>query len=679
MIWLSPRCVCRVVLMFAWAVVVSEPTLLLAQARIGLATFISRGEKPAASFSLPTQPTDVRDSIDEFQRMVEHEQWEKAFKSLEAIAAKNSAGFIDRGDGVLVPGRSVVRQLLVALPAAGKSAYRLFYDPQAATLWDGAKDQREQANLSTIVVNHLISSFGDRAADRLGDLYYEQGNYDEAAGAWRTLLNYCRDSKIPRAQTLAKLATAAARAGRGAEFRDARQQLFDDHSGESVTIAGKQLPVAEYLELVGHSVKADAAVADNQLPDDLELPTSNDLLWQFSFLSKVDPQNPQQQPFQIIDNYGRQRGNDFNIPTAIDGQRVYVNALGIEMAFDLATGKLAWRSGKLYALQQQQNRQIAPELFGMQVHRDRLYSVTRELQQNNSPATGFGLVARDVATGKELYNTRRTLSSWSIWGQPLFLGDVIYVGGTRTNQARELSLLAINAKDGKLIKNTALGNYAVDHNQVYGERLSEPTLLLHGDRMFVDTNAGAVVCLQPQSGNVEWGFLYESPAPSTGYNYYNYQPTIAAPRRPLVGGGLLFAKGMRSSRLVGVDPEGPTLAWNRPIDKTAVLVGIDDERIYTGGEELSAYSLKNQELLWSTPLPRSAGWSMPLLTRNRLYQFTSRGVCEVDKRTGNVLKIFRGVDLDAFGGALLVTPKALVTVSNLNVTAYPLAGQAAVP
>ena len=62
---------------------------------------------------------------------------------------------------------------------------------------------------------------------------------------------------------------------------------------------------------------------------------------------------------------------------------------------------------------------------------------------------------------------------------------------------------------------------------------------------------------------------------------------------------------------------------------------------------------------------------MPRLTKNRLYQFTLRGVCEVDKTTGELLRIFRGVDLDSFGGLLFVTPRALVTVSNLAITAYP--------
>jgi hypothetical protein len=63
-----------------------------------------------------------------------------------------------------------------------------------------------------------------------------------------------------------------------------------------------------------------------------------------------------------------------------------------------------------------------------------------------------------------------------------------------------------------------------------------------------------------------------------------------------------------------------------------------------------------------------------LVTKNRLYQFTSRGICAVDKQTGEVVQIFRGSDLDSLGGSLFVTPNVLVTVSNLGITAYPRNG-----
>ena len=255
---------------------------------------------------------------------------------------------------------------------------------------------------------------------------------------------------------------------------------------------------------------------------------------------------------------------------------------------------------------------------------------------------------------------------------PLTAGGKIFVGASRSNQSRELAILVLDAADGKLLKTITIGTHVVDPNQLYYDRGSEPSMLLYRDRLYVDTHAGALVSIEPSSGTIDWGILYESPPPQTGYYYYQYEPPRYAISGPMFSGGLLFTKGMRSPRMLGVRADGPALAWNRPVDRASTLAAADDHCLYMAGDELSAYSLESQELLWSAQLPSTAIWSVPVVTKTRLYQFTSRGIYEVEKQTGRLKKLFRGIDLDAFGGTLLVTPKALVTVSNLAITAYPL-------
>jgi outer membrane protein assembly factor BamB len=635
-----------------------------------VATEISPDQtKPQPSFSLPTQSADVKDSMEEFTRLVKHEQWEKAFKSLETIAGKTSTGFIDRGDGVLVPSRLLVRGLLASLPSAGKSAYRLFYDSQATALWDKATGKGEVEYLTNIVNNHLISSVGDRAADRLGDLYFEQGDFEQAITAWRSIIAYCPESKLPKAQVLVKIATALARSGRWTEFVPVEQMVRERYASDAVAVGGRRVLAAEQIAILAVASKSAEPVVETPLADDVELPSEVEPLWQFRFQSRPDPNN-QNQPFSLSDIYGRQRANDFIIPAAVDDKRVYVNTFGVEMAFDIDSGKLVWRSGKLHLLQLQQQRQgIAPERYGILVSGDRTWSVLRDPQQANQ-GVGFAMVVREAATGKEVFTTRRSLSAWNILGMPYLAGDTVYIGGSRTGQGRELAILVLNAKDGKLIRTVTVGNHAVDQNQVYGDLIAQPSLLLHRDRLYVDTHAGALVSLQTQTGALDWGVAYDSPPPMTGY-YYNYQPPPLGSSGPIRSAGLLFAKGMRASRLIALQAEGPSLVWNRPVSKTAVILGVDADRIYMGGEELTAYSLKTQELLWATQLPHSASWALPVLTKNRIYQFTSRGICEVNKETGELVTILRGADLDSYGGSLFMTPKALVTVSNLGITAYP--------
>jgi outer membrane protein assembly factor BamB len=884
----------------------------------GTFTAPSKGEKPVSSFTLPAQTKDVNDAIDEFKRFVQHEAWEKAFKSLETITTKTATGFVERDDGVLVPSRLVVRSLLAGLPPAGKSAYRVFFDAQAQALWDKASGAAELTNLTNVVTNHLASSVGAAAADRLGDLYFERGDMDQAVAAWRTVLDYCPDSKLSKAQLWVKIATALARSGRVGELSEVKRALDGRFASETIEVGGERLTAGEYFAKLTADVKTETKQPTADSPDDIALPVSDEPLWQFRYASKSDPANPAQ-PFNIQDWNGRTRANDFLIPTATDNQRLYANVFGVEMAFDLATGKMLWRTARMQQLNFQQNRQgVLPERYAIVVAGDRTWSVTRDPQQLGQYPATFSLVAREAATGKEVFNSRRTMSTWNIMSTPYLVGgsfapsaspslnssgnqvagaaagmtpldyskgfagdigrlsvngtsavagsrmrltdggarqvgsiftktpvsvagfktqfefqftkpfadgmifilqgdgptglggwnngrngiaftgisksvgvkfdiygpdanstglcldgvrpsadtavslkgskidlksghvfrvdmtydgekldvtitdtttqashkhsyevdipshtngpaahvgfmassglltavhdvmnwtytpiapkkkaprptggDMIYVAAARVNQSRELSLLILDAKDGKLQKSITLGTHVVDPNQVYTDRASAPSLLLSGDRVYVDTHAGALVSVEPRQGTIDWGILYESPPPQSGYYYYDYVLPKYGVSGPMSVAGLLFAKGMRSPRVLAVRADGPAMTWNRPVDRLAVLVGADSERLYMGGEELAAYSLNTQELLWSTRLPASAAWSAPVITKNRLYQFTSRGVYEVDKKTGKVEKLFRGADLDAMGGALWVTPQALVTVSNLAITAYP--------
>jgi hypothetical protein len=60
------------------------------------------------------------------------------------------------------------------------------------------------------------------------------------------------------------------------------------------------------------------------------------------------------------------------------------------------------------------------------------------------------------------------------------------------------------------------------------------------------------------------------------------------------------------------------------------------------------------------------------LSDNRVFHFSSRGIYEIDKNNGQVVRVFRGTDLESMGGTLVITPKSLLAVSNLAITAYPL-------
>ena len=81
--------------------------------------------------------------------------------------------------------------------------------------------------------------------------------------------------------------------------------------------------------------------------------------------------------------------------------------------------------------------------------------------------------------------------------------------------------------------------------------------------------------------------------------------------------------------------------------------------------------LKSRALLWATRLPGGSMENRVLVRPDGLWQLTSRGIYEVDPASGDVRRIFRGKDLGAAGGDLLLTDRWLLAISNRTISAYP--------
>ena len=133
---------------------------------------------------------------------------------------------------------------------------------------------------------------------------------------------------------------------------------------------------------------------------------------------------------------------------------------------------------------------------------------------------------------------------------------------------------------------------------------------------------------------------------------------------PLRTGEAFLVKGMQSERLYAVEPNKMKVLWERPITKASRLLGVDDNAVYLGGDELSAVDLKTRKLLWATRVPNGSMDGRVLVRPDGLWQLTARGIYEIDPRSGDVRRIFRGKDLGVVGGDLLLTDRWLLAVSN---------------
>jgi len=633
---------------------------------------------PKRPFNLPAQKTEISEALAEFHRLSERGAWERAFKELEKVQQAPPSALAPRSDGMWMPTRRLIRQALAELPPGGKQAYRLFHDADAKVLLDGAQGKEEIEKLTKIFDDFFVTASGDAAADRLGDLYFEQGEMGKAAECWQAVVDFCPETAIPRVRLLVKTAIALARAERWSEFEELRRQVRERYAGESVVLGGRQLPASQRLDelaaVYAKASPASTAVASTAGESDLALPEGDSLRWQFRLFNA--------QQAQMLSQAGQNWGWQAQFPVremapaaVMDDQRAYLNVMGYMMAVDLKTGKLLWRSAKLHELPQkvQQNQYHFPEQYSLALDRGVLWGVTRDVTQIGQHGQNFRLARWDAATGKPGWTSQSAsgLQNWNMMGRPLPAGDRVYIAAGKQGQGAELHLLAVAAADGKLLWSTHLGTHQADQGQMFYRRTSQPSLALNAGRVLVDTHAGALTAVDVRDGSIDWGMIYDSQMPDTNY-WYNQPRVLETVGAPQIVDNVLYFKGMRSARLYAIDLALPKLLWKRPVGESSMLIGVDGENLYLGGEEVLAIDLKSQRLRWATRLPIGTGWIKPVLTKRYVYQFTPRGVFELDKRTGDTARLFRGADLDSLGGQLLVTEDSLITVSNLAVTCYPM-------
>ncbi len=373
----------------------------------------------------------------------------------------------------------------------------------------------------------------------------------------------------------------------------------------------------------------------------------------------------------------------------IDGGKLFANFLGYILAIDLESGKLLWRTGSFHHLEvqamQPAARMIDPARFAIVAAGEHVWSLARDIKDQNFMAA-YQLTCRRTDNGEVIWKSSDLpdYALFDLGGLPLLADGKIFIAAkTMANpqQGQQLPqqyLLAIQPHDGKLLWKTEVGTLRQGRPMYYyynmRDSTPQPRLIYSGGAIYIDTHVGVLARLDADSGTLEWGYGYKTD-PLQGQSrffYYNQtQDQQAASSTPLSLGEAFLVKGMQSERLYAVDPNRMKVLWDRPITKSSRLLGVDDHAVYFGGAELSALDLRTRKLLWATRLPGDSLEGRVLVRPDGIWQLTPRGIFEIDPRTGEVRRIFRGKDLGASWGDLSLTDRWLLAVSNRAISAYP--------
>jgi len=644
-------------------------------------------DDPARPFQLPPATPEVKEALDDFDRFGRRGAWDRALKSLYSIPEPQSVRFIDGENGFVIPVASKRRTLLAALPTEGLAAYKTFHDDDARKLFEEADGPNQLRDLERVYSSYFSTSVGDNAADRLGDLYFELGRFDRAADCWLTILRERPDTDLAPALISLKAALALHRAARRSEFEQVQADLKAKYDDETVTVGGESGKPTEVLKkLIGDDSSSPDPSSKTEEPasgPDLSQPIEP--AWQVRFSESIEAGMTPLERSQWESN-----SLSVAVPAITGGgANVFVNYLGFAFALDAKTGKMLWRSGSFHMLDvfamQQQAQMVDPHRFAVIATDDLAWFVTRDIREMNMFAP-FRLTCRRATNGDVVWKTDdlSDYAQYDLFGAPLLVDGKLYIVAKSlpNQQQQELSkqfVLAIRPNDGKILWKTEVGTFRQGQPMYFyyyqKDSNPQPRLILQAGSIYLDTHVGVLARLDAESGNLEWGYGYKTDAVQGQDRfmfYYQTQsdPTTASSAPTRLDDALLI-KGAQSDQIQAVDPNRMKVLWERPISKSSRVLGTDGKVVFFGGPEISAMDLKTRELLWATRIPGGSLDSRVLVRPDGIWQLTPRGIFEIDPKSGNVRRIFRGDDLGAVGGNLYLTDRWLIAVSNRTISAYP--------
>jgi len=628
--------------------------------------------QPKAGFRVPGESAQASDTVASFTEFVENKEWEKAFRVLESLEATRPAPMIRREDGFVVPCDIQVRQMLLALPAEGKKAFRVFYDDKAKALLNPPNAGEPEtsadnvANLREVYQRYLISSVGPAAADALGDAYFERGEFTRAARCWRDVIAYCADADISLARLSVKQAVALARDGDWSRFDELAARVKTRDGDATVTIGGRQVVVAAFLDELRKSAGiAEPARIDGGAPKPpaVTLPAEDRPIWRYEYFGE----DRRTQTTAALRNSGFVAGAASLMGSATaDEKTAYLSWMGLTMALDAATGKPRWQSARF--------EDMAPRLRQMASYgmlrapamlrlNNRL--IVTSVDPNRMPYVSLASYALD--NGRVEWNTANDggLASYIFVGNFVVDNGTIYATAVGSDRS-ELFLFAIDPNTGTKKWEVMIGTPSANPRGGAAYDI-EPRLAVGDGALAVMTNDGALAMVDLTERRIRWSFTYGSGRPLSMHR--GMATSLGRGVDVAIDRGVVYFKDRMGAEVFAVQVDDASLRWKRETSSGEVISAFRDGNLYLKGETLTAYSSRGFENLWSSS-HFGENSAAPFVGDARVYISGSRGMFEIDKITGKVVAMLADFEKGAPAGSMFVAGDVIYVLSDSTLAAY---------
>ena len=704
--------------------------LLALRAHLLVVAFFAAMSPASAQTTRPVREAFVVETDDTapkklgaFGEYVEQKSWDAAISLLRDVSTSKPGALIR-----VSPQRSMslVRYcdvLLSQLPPEGLAAYRRSVDAQAAAWLAEADATQDQRALRLIIERAFASSVGDDAVDRLASHAWERGELELARELWTLLvplqgatpaepplavLRY-PDTDLDLARIRANLILCDIALGdyaRGAAELDAFRTQHAESEGR---IAGEEGRFAEILDralkrAVDQTSDPRSGWDVPPLIDGTKTLGATSTRGGFvPFASEMggavwSRELPASDYTTSIGRPALPSLGPLSYYPVVWDDKVFVADATRVFGFELASGRAAWSisdedAGILYPPPTDVGDFGEPRpyetsaLSGVPRHTltiagDRLYArlglpptswPARELRRAESSIVCLDLQREGLAVWSVSSEAIGAPEEWwSFEGPPVAEGDRLFVLANRSRPQSRLHALCLDAATGTVLWNVPVGSPIASPPE--GLAVMTHRLITHSaGRLFVQTNQGAVVCLDADDGRLQWVAWYDSRPAREGPAANLAERNV--PAACLCEGGVTVVAPADSDRIFAYDATSGVPLWDVALRGGGrQLVGAHDGMLVASGRRLFGLNLYTGQQLWTVGFedPPGFGAGRGLVAGRYAYWPTREDLFVVEIASGTPVRRFpvkKALGLTG-GGNLAISKSRLLFASPDRIMAF---------
>lgn len=645
-----------------------------------------------------TPEEKVSTDLERLEKLFSEGDYDKAFDMVLSLGRKYGDGVFRIDENRLLGLADHLGVIMNNLPPEAVAAYRKRFDLEAEVRFTEASVLGDPAAYEYVADRYFLSSWGDDAVMILAEADLAQGDFEKAARKLERILVSYPDTDLPKERLMVMLAEAWAHLGREDKVNALRVKLEND---DKVYVAGRKVLARRHLTALasGELRKEDrqrskfrptrkwTTFGGSNSRD--RLPMLNPGLGKkieeyFVKHFKIKNEKPQGFFYNRNFNFGNSR-KAFPFFPSCDGERIYFGWGQRVNVIDLKSGQFVKEIIGSEEPFVENNREIiysptiGPDgtlyssffgkIWGGEKHR----SIDVTMQIARRLLKGY-----DVESGKKVFDSSRLEDRIIDFDRLIFASppavteDGIYATMNSLRGFVDNHVIALDPDTGRVKWRRPLCSNIIEIT-TFGYHAREPVppmLTLDEGQLFVQTNMGALACMEASDGRIHWISEYYQlkVKPPTNYTPHmrKYQWHPAA---PVVWGDTIVVAPSDSPYLYAYSKHDGALTWRISASDLGgnlyYFLGVTDGLAVVSGDRVFAIDVKTGKIRWATPsIVSMKGTGKGVITRNSVYVPTEENLLRLDLETGKLVESWDWPEKDDSGNVFIFGEYIVTTTQN---------------